>query len=1284
MEHKKILAILCILLIIFSASAQIKTIKTIKIATTTTTTTTTTLVKCSAGCSCLTDASAKSQYKEPQKCGSGICGYYYSSGMTSYQQTPKYCYRDAADATTTTSTARLTVTTTTTLQRAARPATESGCTSCKACSDELAAGKKNVTVARDLSSTDGSCIIFNTDDATFDCRGHTISGYGEGIEFYYGIDLRGDDNIIRNCTIEGFETAIAAYGASNNLIEDNVLKKNGNGIWLGGGFLNNATGEVSGGSNQNRIEENTITENTHGVYFMGNKNTMLGENRICRNSVADIYTNTYATSSGNIRNDDVCDLIYNWNSDSDVTWCDTTCTADAATSVGSASGLQDALAGGAYGRVTLTGDVNMPDGISFGASHVTVDCGFHTIRGGGSGTGVDLSNKVNVEVRNCTIENYGTGILMDGTSHSRILGSTIKDNDYGLAMRSGAMASRTNNISSNKITPSDVYGIYLDGNVWDNTLTGNSIIGKQYSLYTNARCDNIIPDSNVGSGGKKIGYYHDTSGLSVAYPTDRKYAELILCNVRDSTFSGVEVDNSGIKSDGILIINSRNVALTNPSVKEVYGGIAVINSTDVTLTSSLVTDPKKDCIIVEKSIGAKIDAGTLRGCEKGVYVMLSTGTEVKDVLMEKNSIAGVHLYMSASASIEDNTIRGNGTNPRKGIFLEESSDDNRISGNTINQTSDGIQMDGASSGNTLEDNLVCGNNNDIYDLSGNNTGRRNTCSVPINWDDEGTAGCRYCCSPAVHDINKDGVDDACDCYDAYKGYGETGVDCGGKCGDCVECTWCNSNVEALRIKGRPNDGMIDVVFVPHESFRYNMTTFESDAYGHVRNYYLKLHKLTNDSIPADYRDRFNFYIYRGGYGYDGQCAGELPGEEDYTNWIAGCSVLCGLTLGLGCGCFAYEPDHFYGDAGWADVAGILTMNSAGCANTLGPQSHYIAERAGPVVTHESGHALFGLVDEYCGHTYYTQPGTHPNVWSSLGGCQTYASSHGWNLGNCRQIQDINASGAVTCSKDYYRYDPDAPTQSYMIVWGSGWNYMFWEAAGERINHVFENYPGGGSRGALIYVRQNDSGMRKLGVTVVAGHPDLGMQEPVYWTEVLSAGKARLKEFGLWDYRRPLADGPGSNADLLSEVTFPVNIPFENNPRWVNIYDARSGELILSMDIGPELYGWCKLANWSGDDCRSLDVDNNGVPDWKETALWDPVERIQNMTFDNRLEIPEEIKRMASAENMPQQGTQKGGSDMNLMIGGLLTALLGSTLLVGGLLLVIILLIVLLLWKRKKK
>ncbi|MBN2014865.1 MAG: right-handed parallel beta-helix repeat-containing protein [Candidatus Altiarchaeota archaeon] len=1289
---KKILSAVVILLFVSFVCAQYPFITTPKITfipiVTTTTTTTTTLIKCSGGCECMTEAQAKNSYKNPVKCSKEVCGYYTSQTAVALIMTPKYCFMEGGKATTTTTTARLS-TPTTTLSYVVRPPAEIGCTSCKSCTDEIKGGKTEVKVGRDLSSTTGTCILFDASNVVLDCQGHKISGFGVGLEFYYGVDLRGSGNTIRNCTIEGFEAGIAAYSAKNSLIENNTIRENAAGIWLGGGRLNNATGEVADGSDGNRLLKNTITENQEGVYLAGNKNTRIEENRLCRNTVADIYTSPYAKSSGNTLRENICDLIYNWNSDSDVTWCETTCTADAMTSVSSSSGLRDALSSGDYGTITLTRSINSPDGLSFGASHVTLDCDGHWITGSGSGVGVEIKNKVNVELRDCGVENYGTGVLMDGASHSRLFFNGIRNNDYGLVMRGGYMPSRSNNVSDNTIVPNDVYGVYLEGGVWDNKFTTNEIEGRQYSLYTNARCDNSIPESNKGSGGRKIGYYHDTSGLNIAYPADRRYSELILCNVRDSTFSGVEVDNSGTNSDGIIVMDSRNVEFTNPSVREAYHGIAVINSTDIRLISGQVTDLERDCISVEKSSDTLVEQGNLRGCDRGVYIYLSSGTLVKDVgEITDYEIAGIQFYMSDSNTLEGNTITGgNGPASVKGITVEESSDENTIRGNTIRDTGGGIYIDPTSNRNRLEENTVCNNSNDVHNQGTDNTGRDNICSRSPGWSDEGTKGCSQCCSPAVDDIDGDGVDDACDCADLYQGFGELGIDCGGKCSECVECTWCDSKIVPLRIKGRPNDGYIDVVFVPEEDWGSNWTGFEARIKEAIRARFLELDAISIRPIHAGYEDMFNFYLYRGGKGdatsdadscYDPEgpegylcigCKGWLPGEKAYHDWVYACSFTCALTLGFGCGCFAYEPDHFWEHASFADSAGIIYTNPdiRGCSG-FGPTSHFQSEyqNQGAVIIHEFGHSLLGLTDEYCGDTAYSRAGTKPNIWNSLSDCMNTAASEGWTNGTCRQIRNVDENGTVTCSKDKYRYDSDTPRSDVMRA--NAADSVFKEADVRRINHVFSNWPSGGSKGIISYVEFRQGKMRGIMSRVVPNHPDLGMWMTDFVGLTASAEGREIDRFTFSDPRVTMADSEGSPVRVFSEDTmFTLVVPMHSGVRWLNIFNGSTGELMVTVDLGPAVWNYCEEVNWTDPYCESVDIDDNKVSDVEETGDWSP-ERLQNMSFDDRPELPEEIRQRIAADETPKRESIVGGFDLNLIL-------------VAALLLVVIL--VLLLLKRRK-
>lgn len=53
--------------------------------------------------------------------------------------------------------------------------------------------------------------------------------------------------------------------------------------------------------------------------------------------------------------------------------------------------------------------------------------------------------------------------------------------------------------------------------------------------------------------------------------------------------------------------------------------------------------------------------------------------------------------------------------------------------------------------------------------------------------------------------------------------------------------------------------------------------------------------------------------------------------------------------------------------------------------------------------HESGHAAFGLADEYSGGGHYTSANPHHNNYNSLASCQAYNTSNSWPAGDCQTV-----------------------------------------------------------------------------------------------------------------------------------------------------------------------------------------------------------------------------------------------------------------------------------------
>jgi hypothetical protein len=220
---------------------------------------------------------------------------------------------------------------------------------------------------------------------------------------------------------------------------------------------------------------------------------------------------------------------------------------------------------------------------------------------------------------------------------------------------------------------------------------------------------------------------------------------------------------------------------------------------------------------------------------------------------------------------------------------------------------------------------------------------------------------------------------------------------------------------------------IDIVFVPSDTtYNCNLRTkipidtysgdrqqFIKDVNAKISTFFSRLDTLTSAQVglPADYYDRFNFYYY-----WD---------PDNFADAFDGCA--------------GKLPDQFRKNAPATDVAIILYPSYLGiysssscepnaCANGLGPGSGSWLKApadSSMIFLHESGHVVFGLIDTYCGDTYYRENSPSPNVWSTQDACITTALQEHWNTSECRQITKPASSPLNEgCQKNFWKWDPD--------------------------------------------------------------------------------------------------------------------------------------------------------------------------------------------------------------------------------------------------------------------
>jgi hypothetical protein len=236
----------------------------------------------------------------------------------------------------------------------------------------------------------------------------------------------------------------------------------------------------------------------------------------------------------------------------------------------------------------------------------------------------------------------------------------------------------------------------------------------------------------------------------------------------------------------------------------------------------------------------------------------------------------------------------------------------------------------------------------------------------------------------------------------------------------------DSKLIPLVVNG-PVESKIDIVFIPStttyncnlkkkitiDTYTGDRQRFVDDVTTKIIPLFSRLDTLTSAQVglPSDYADRFNFYYY-----WD---------PEDKADAFDGCA--------------GKLPEQFRKNAPATDVAIIMYPSYLGlysgspcepnaCANGLGPGSGSQLKAPADstmIFLHESGHVVFGLIDTYCGPTYYRENSPSPNVWSTLDACMTSAAQEHWNTGECRQITKPATSRAPeACVKNFWKLDPD--------------------------------------------------------------------------------------------------------------------------------------------------------------------------------------------------------------------------------------------------------------------
>jgi parallel beta-helix repeat protein len=163
-------------------------------------------------------------------------------------------------------------------------------------------------------------------------------------------------------------------------------------------------------------------------------------------------------------------------------------------------------------NATYTFTSNISGSIVVNRDNITLDGAGCVLQGSGSGTGVTISGRHGVTVRNMSVTGFYEGITLFGSSDDTISGNTVTKNSFGVVLNS---SSNWNIVSGNTLESSEYCGISVDYSS-NNTFSVNNLTANDEGIELVSSNYNVIVGNNVKSSGFIGVYLGFSSGNSVS------------------------------------------------------------------------------------------------------------------------------------------------------------------------------------------------------------------------------------------------------------------------------------------------------------------------------------------------------------------------------------------------------------------------------------------------------------------------------------------------------------------------------------------------------------------------------------------------------------------------------------------------------------------------------------------------------------------------------------------------------------------------------------------------
>jgi parallel beta-helix repeat protein len=546
----------------------------------------------------------------------------------------------------------------------------------------------NIILTQNLTVS-GTCFTITADNVQIDCNDYQIVGGGAGSGIYFS----GRSGItIQNCHLENFANGVYAISSSgtiinatnitdttegiyfsqstNSIVTNNYLYGNSRGIYFTSSstgtnisanyiYSNSQWGAYFESSGSNTIYNNNFTNTNNAFSDASSSNdwnvSYNGSTSIIGSGAGggNYWSNYIGSDSGlganpyNISGDGIGDsnLPYNSNIVVNGDYFPLTASTGAVTSCPKTISQDSVLSS----SITCSSG----NGIIINADDITLDCNNYLITGDGTSSGIYITGRSNVVIKNCNITNFYYGVRVEHSTNIEIN-------------------------SSNYLYDNDFYAIY-QFNSTGTKIIDNTLENDNNGVYSINSENTIIKDNNINLQKKFYGIY-----------------------VFNSPNHFIENNTLWDNYHGIYLVNSSYSNSTNNNISnsDVYSLFVHKGTTNSIFTNNTI-QTGSEALRVKNGSGSNQFVNNVVSNHL-TYGLYSTNSDSNSYTSFSNNTNNVYLSNSVSNTFTNNTIDQSTTG------LQALSDSNSLTliNNTINSTSSPSLEINDSTPLTISDNQI--------------------------------------------------------------------------------------------------------------------------------------------------------------------------------------------------------------------------------------------------------------------------------------------------------------------------------------------------------------------------------------------------------------------------------------------------------------------------------------------------------------------------------------------------------------------------------------------------